>query len=116
MRPQDKKLLEYVRELPPDQQETLLAFAEFLAGRARATKPPVSAEPLPIARPAEESVVHAIKRLRETYPMLDHGKMLNEVSSAMTQHVMHGKPAKEIIDELEQMFRAQYENMADAPD
>ena len=112
MRPQDKKLLGFFRELPAEQQETLLAFAEFLAGRTGANQSPVAAEPQAIPRPDEEKVVQAIKRLRETYPMLDHGKMLHEVSQHMTQHVMHGRPAKEVIDELELVFRAHYERMA----
>lgn len=111
MRPQDKKLLNFFRELPVEQQDTLLAFAEFLAGRAAGTKPPVASQPQAIPRPAEEKVVQAIKRLRETYPMLDHGKMLHEVSLHMTQHVMHGRAAKDVIDELELVFRAHYERM-----
>jgi hypothetical protein len=111
MRPQDKKLLGLFRDLPAEQQDTLLAFAEFLAGRAAANKPVVSSRPLTIHRPAEEKVVQAIKRLRETYPMLDHGKMLHEVSHHMTQHVMQGKAAKDVIDELELVFRAHYEQM-----
>lgn len=111
MRPQDKKLLNFFRELPAEQQDTLLAFAEFLASRAAATKPPVASQPQAIPRPGEEKVVQAIKRLRETYPMLDHGKMLHEVSHHMTQHVMQGRAAKDVIDELELVFRAHYERM-----
>ncbi len=111
MRPQDKKLLNFFRELPLEQQDTLLAFAEFLAGRAAAAKPPVASHPQFIPRPNDEKVVQAIKRLRETYPMLDHGKMLHEVSHHMTQHVMQGRAAKDVIDELELVFRAHYERM-----
>jgi len=110
MRPQDKKLLGLFRDLAAEQQETLLAFAEFLASRA-AAKPTIAGQPLAIPRPEEEKVVQAIKRLRETYPMLDHGKMLHEVSHHMTQHVMQGKAAKDVIDELELVFRAHYERM-----
>jgi len=116
MRPQDKKLLNIFRELPADQQDTLLTFAEFLAGRATIGKPPVAAEPQPIPRPPEEKVVQAVRRLRETYPMLDHGKMLHEVSHHMTQHVMQGRAAKEVIDELELVFRAHYERMTGGED
>jgi hypothetical protein len=111
MRTQDKKLLNLFRELSTEQQDALLAFAEFLASRAAAARSPVAAEPQAIPRPPEEKVVQAIRRLRETYPMLDHGKMLHEVSHHMTQHLMHGKAAKEVIDELELVFRAQYEQM-----
>lgn len=114
MRPQDKKLLNFFRELPAEQKDTLLAFAEFLAGRVAAAEPPVPSEPQAIPRPGEEKVVQAIKRLRETYPMLDHAKMLHEVSHHMTQHVMQGRAAKDVIDELELVFRAQYEKMLGA--
>jgi hypothetical protein len=116
MRTQDKKLLSLFRELPEPEQATLLAFAEFLAGRSAASRLPVASEPQPIPRPAEEKVVQAIRRLRETYPMLDHGKMLHEVSHHMTQHVMQGRPAREVIDELELVFRAHFERMRGAGD
>jgi hypothetical protein len=116
MRPQDRKLLSLFRALPAGQQDTLLTFAEFLAQREGSEVAPAAAEPLAIPRPAEEKVVQAIKRLRETYPMLDHGKLLHEVSHRMTQHVMQGRPANEVIDELELVFRAHYERTADAGD
>lgn len=104
---QEKKLLQAFRALPEGDRATLLAFAEFLVGRVQ--RPPVASEPKPIPRPGEEKVIHAIRRLRETYPMLDHGRMLHEVSHLMTQHVMQGRPAREVIDELEGLFRAHYE-------
>lgn len=106
---QEKKLLQTFRQLPEAERASVLAFAEFLASRA--ARPDIPREPLPIPRPAEEKVIHAVRRLRETYPMLDHGKMLHEVSHLMTQHVMQGRPAKEVIDELELLFRAHYERM-----
>lgn len=106
----EKDLLNLLRALPPEQQDTLFAFAEFLAARAGETQREWG-EPEPIPRPAEEKVVHAIKRLRKTYPMLDHSKMLYEVSECMTLHVMQGKPAAEVIDELEGMFRSRFESL-----
>lgn len=107
---QEKQLLRWFRRLPEGDRATLLAFAEFLAGRV--AKPALPDRPLPIPRPEEEKVVHAIRRLRETYPMLDHGRMLHEVSQLMTQHVVQGRPAREVIDELELLFRAHYERLA----
>jgi hypothetical protein len=53
--------------------------------------------------------VKAIKRLMATYPMLDRDKLLHETSGHMTRHVIHGKPAAEVIDELEAMFAQHYE-------
>ncbi|GAB6044338.1 hypothetical protein [Endothiovibrio diazotrophicus] len=84
----------------------LLAFAEFLYGR-RPRKPEV-VEPREIPRPTEESVVKAIRRLSESYPMLDRGKVLHETSMLMSQHVMQGRPAVEVVDDLELLFRRHY--------
>lgn len=105
----EKKLIRLFRQLPESERATLMAFAEFLASRA--PRPRVEERPVPIPRPAEEKVIHAIRRLRETYPMLDHGKMLNEVSQLMSQHLVQGRPAAEVIDELELLFRAHYERL-----
>ncbi|MEK6663631.1 MAG: Crp/Fnr family transcriptional regulator [Pseudomonadota bacterium] len=110
MKRDEKDLLNLFRALPLEQQDTLIAFAEFLAGRSAET-PQEWGEPEPIPRPAEEKVVHAIKRLRATYLMLDHSKMLYEVSECMTQHVVMGKPATVVIDELEAMFRSRFEGL-----
>lgn len=110
MKRDEKDLLQFFRALPPEQQDTLFAFAEFLAARADQT-PRAIGEPESIPRPAEEKVIHAVKRLRLTYPMLDHGKMLHEVSECMTQHLVMGKGAVETIDELEAMFRRHYEQL-----
>lgn len=110
MKRDEKDLLNLFRALPPEQQETLFAFADFLAARSGET-PREWGEPEPIPRPVEEKVVHAIKRLRASYPMLDHSKMLYEVSECMTQHVVQGKPATDVIDELEAMFRSRFEGL-----
>ncbi len=106
----EKRIVELYAQLPAAERKTLLDFAEFLASRCE-TKSPVSLEPQPIPRPAEESVVAAMKRLRETYPMLDHSKLLHEASGLMAQHLMQGRPAPEVIDDLEQMFRRHFEKL-----
>lgn len=108
MKHEEKDLLKCFRALPPEQQETLFAFAEFLTARTAVT-PTVYGEPQVIPRPEKESVVQAIKRLRLTYPMLDYSKMLHEISEYMTQHLIMGKPAVDVIDSLEATFRHQYE-------
>ncbi len=106
----DKRLVELYAQLPEADRKSLLDFAEFLASRCEPAEP-VSLEPLTIPRPAEESVVAAMKRLRETYPMLDHSKLLHEASGLMAQHLMQGRPAPEVIDDLEQMFLRQLEKL-----
>ena len=108
MKRDERDWLKLCRALPPDQQDTLYAFAEFLAARAIQTPREIGA-PEPIPRPADEKVVQAIKRLRATYPMLDHSKMLHEISEYMTQHLIMGKPAEDVINALELVFRQHYE-------
>jgi len=71
--------------------------------------PPVATEPLPIPRPEQENVVKAIQRLMQTYPMLERNHVFHEASAQMTRHLMHGIPAAEAIDELERIFRRQYQ-------
>jgi len=106
----EKRLREILGELPEAQAIALLEYAEFLANRYAGPKEITA--PLDIPRPGKESVVKAIKRLGATYPMLDRSKMLNETSVLMTQHVISGRNAVEVIDELELMFRRHYEKFA----
>jgi len=116
----EKRLLEIARQLPAAQAEALLEFAEFLLTRhgvaegvlpeaAESDAAPVDTAPLDIPRPADESVVKAIKRLRATYHMLDVRKLLNQTSDLMTEHVVKGRDKVEVIEELEILFRTHYE-------
>lgn len=104
----ERRLLRLFRALPPGKQASLMDYGDFLLQRALPEIPETPAEPLDIPRPAQESVVKAIKRLRETYPMIDRAKILHDTSACMTQHLVHGKPAAEVIDELESLFRGHY--------
>jgi hypothetical protein len=106
----EKRLREILGELPEAQATALLEYAEFLAARYGGSKEITA--PLDIPRPEKESVIKAIKRLGATYPMLDRSKMLNETSVLMTQHVISGRDAVEVIDELEVMFRQHYEKLS----
>ena len=105
-----KRLAALYARLDAAQQKTLLEFAEFLD-----SKTPTSGvqnevqEPVIQARPEKESVVKAIRRLSNSYPMLDKARLLNETSSLMSQHVMQGKDAVEVIDQLESFFAEQYQ-------
>jgi hypothetical protein len=110
-RPDDQRqLLRLFRKLDAPSRETLLAFARFLAARESepADIPAVPEEPCHEPRPTEETVVSAIRRMRRTYPMLDSATMLNEASSLMTAHVVNGRAAAEVIDELENLFAARF--------
>ena len=102
------KLAGIYDSLDEDNRRTLLAFAEFLAARVPSKAQAKLCEPAPLQRPPRESVVGAIKRLSRTYYMLDRSSMLNETSSLMGSHVLKGRPASEVIDELESMFKGRY--------
>lgn len=115
----EERLEDLLRQLDPVSQEALLAFGEFLAsrkpsqpgadtdGRPGSSTAPIP-EPRPIPRPESEKVVAAIKRLSQSYFMLDKTKMLGYTGDLLTQHVMGGREAAEVIDELEDLFQREY--------
>jgi hypothetical protein len=109
----ERKLLRAFRALDPANRDSLLAFAEFLSARqaeagSEATARAAPMSPAPAPRPADESVVAAIKRLRRGYPMLDSGTMLQETSALMAAHVLQGRNAEAVIDDLEALFATRY--------
>ena len=114
LKPEQQRLLALFDALTASDRETLLAFAEFLGARESAadsqqeeTTAPV--QPKTIERPAKESVVKAIKRLSETYYMLERDRLLDQTSSLMMSHVLQGRDAVSVIDELEIVFSQHYE-------
>lgn len=102
----EKRLYTIFKQLSTADQQTLLAFAEFLQARTVPSEP-LEAQVIP--RPPQESVIAAIKRLSRSYPMLDKAKMLDQTSTLMTDHIMHGRSAVEVIDELEKLFLQHYQ-------
>jgi len=107
-----RRLLRTFKQLSEQQQITLQDFADFLLQKSEEDiklKDSGSNEPLPIVRPEKEAVVHAIKRLKKSYYMLDIGDLFTETSSLMTQHIMQGKSADSVIDELQVVFKKHYE-------
>ena len=113
VRKQQEKILGVLERLSSADQASVLSFAEFLLSRAATAKavpalaPAVAVEmPEPALgpRPQDEKVVAAIKRLSKAYYMLDKSKMLGVTSDLVTQHILQGREAMEVIDELEQVF------------
>ena len=103
--------MELFSALDRDGRRTLVAFAEFLAttGTAQAIPDDTAPElPRDLPRPDDESVVAALKRLRRTYPMLDSAPLLDAAARLVTAHVLHGRGAGEVIDELETLFAEAY--------
>lgn len=113
----ERRLAKLYRALGVADREALLAFGEFLAQRAEAIQP--RARPLdvgPLDRPADESVVAALKRLRRAYHMLERGDLLHEASTLMSAHVLQGRESAQVIDELEALFARHYAAYRDAQD
>lgn len=107
----ERRLTKLFRALGADDRRTLLAFAEFLAERGQqpsARQRDVAQTPEVQPRPERETVIAAIRRLSAGYPMLDRGAMLHETSALMTAHVIQGRGAIEVIDDLEALFEREY--------
>lgn len=108
---EQRELLSLFDALDPGRRGSLLDFARFLARQAEpdgpaGTQPP--AEPLGLARPENETVVAAIRRLSQNYPMLEKDALLHQSAALMTAHLMHGRDAESVIDELETLFAEAY--------
>jgi len=113
-------LIRVFQQLSAADQLAVSNFAEFLLSRSpdrqsasevAAAAPAPLPEPNPIPRPDNEKVVAAVKRLSQTYFMLDKTKMLAVTSDLVTQHILHGREAVEVINELEQVFASQYQQL-----
>lgn len=112
--PQDQReLLALYAKLSEADKRNLTSFGRFLVSQRQAEPEagavePVSKEPLPIPRPVNETVIKAIRRLSETYPMLEKKHLIDDTSVLMSAHVLQGKPAEHVINELELLFEERY--------
>jgi len=113
MKPIEKKLLKLFNRLDTPERDMVLGFAEYLVMRAEGGGhlQQTVAAPKDIPRPDKESVVAALKRLSSTYHMLDDPRLLNEASVLMSQHVMQGRDAEEVIDDLQTLFERFYQDV-----
>ena len=107
---EQRELLQCYDAIDEQDRASLLAFGQFLASRATAAEPceSVVAEPRRIPRPDKESVVAAIKRLSSSYFMLDARAMLDDTASLMSGHILQGRRAEQVIDDLEDLFLEHY--------
>lgn len=107
-----RQLIKLFSKLDKNRQQQLLDFAEFLVEKSSTVTgedTEAAEKPVLIPRPEDESVIAAIKRLSKSYSMLNKDDMLHETSDLMTSHVLKGRPAEEVIDELEILFVTHYE-------
>lgn len=111
----ERKLVKLFKALESNDKQSLIAFAEFLQSRSLVSheknKCDIPTVPLNISRPEEESVIKAIKRLTATYPMINKDDILTPISGLMTSHIMQGKMASNVIDELETVFLNEYNKL-----
>ena len=115
---QEKQLIDYYSSLSSSDKDNLLAFAEFLSQRVTSNNVDkelidrtTQSQPVAIKRPETESVIKAIKRLTATYPMVEKEHLLHSISDLMTAHMMQGKKAEIVIDELEDLFLNAFEKL-----
>lgn len=106
---EDRNALKLFRALDASQKQSALAFMAFLATQESGQTPHEAIKPQLIDRPKEESVIKAIKRLKTSYPMLDQNQLFHATSEKMMDHLMHGKSAPDVIDELETLFLQKYQ-------
>lgn len=96
--------------LDDDARNSLFDYAAFLQSRsAPVVRHP--GEPLQIPRQDNETVVGAIKRMKRTYPMIDSMKVFSVASNLMTEHMINGRDAEEVINEIEQLFEQTYQEL-----
>lgn len=112
---EQRRLLALFGALGEQDKASLLAFAEFLT--TRDTQPQTRREPVQPTlepRPDKESVVAAMRRLSSGYAMLDKAAILHEAAGLMAAHTLQGRPAVEVIDELEGLFEREYRRYLEA--
>ena len=100
------------QSLCSEDKHSLVAFAEFLQQRSslkKESRPQQLQLPGDMQRPQQESVVAAIRRLSGCYPMLEKETLLHETSDLMSSHILKGRAATDVIDDLEVLFSSRYE-------
>ena len=116
----EKKMLYYFSVLGDEHKNIVMEFIEFLGSKYPNELPPAQPsvltdeqekiiEPELTPRPETESVIAAIKRLSQGYPMLNKEKLFDKTSTLMTAHIMQGRDIVEVIDEIELVFKGHYE-------
>ncbi len=111
------ELQQIYQDLDEKGRDALLSYARFLGQQEEETAERSEAlpkeQPQEIPRPEKERVIHAIRRLTETYPMLKHEHLLKQSADLMSAHLVSGRAADEVIDELESLFRQHYQQYLD---
>jgi len=105
-----KALVDLYESMDDERKRSLCDFADFLFAQAE----PVSKEISPpddVPRPAEETVVGAVKRLKTKYHMVESMTVFSAASALMTDHMVKGRDLIEVIDEMELLFEDAYNKL-----
>ena len=109
-----------LRQLTEEQRRTVLDFARFLihdnerraaggAGGEEEVPPPPPQEADVAPRPEGELPVHTLKRMKRGYPMLSGDKLLGRAAELMMRHHVAGHDRQEVVEQIEELFAAEYD-------
>jgi hypothetical protein len=105
-----KALADLFNTLDKDRQLSLFDYAEFLQSKGDLVQQDIG-EPVEVPRAENETVVGAIKRLKQAYPMIDSMEVFAVASNLMTDHMVKGRDAEEVINEIEALFEDTYKKL-----
>ena len=110
---EERILCKIYKDLDVNHRHTLITFANFLVEQQTQDKnntidEKLALEPLDLPRPKKESVIKGVRRLTASYPMIDTDTMFDSISKLMTSHIMEGRSAESVIDDLQELFAQQY--------
>ncbi len=104
------ELTDLYESMDDERKKSLCDFADFLYAQADpVTK--VIPSPQDSARPEKETVVGAVKRLKEQYHMVESMTVFSAASTLMTDHMVKGRDVIEVIDDMEALFDDAYKKM-----
>ena len=106
------QLISLYESLDDKRKQSLSDFADFLLAKDGPVIREVPALEA-IERPASETVVGAVKRLKSTYHMVESMAVFSAASALMTDHMVKGRDLVEVIDEMEELFEAEYKKLVD---
>ena len=105
-----KALADLFNTLDNNRQQSLFDYAEFLQTKGGNMQQDIG-EPVEVPRAENETVVGAIKRLKQTYPMIDSMEVFAVASNLMTEHMVQGRDAEEVINQIEVLFEDTYKKL-----
>ena len=103
-------LIDLYQAMDDERKKSLCDFADFLYAQADPINKEIP-QPEASARPDKETVVGAVKRLKQQYHMVGSMKVFSAASELMTEHMVKGRDVIEVIDEMETLFEDAYKKM-----